>query len=468
MCLLQFNFYFMKEWSLYQQQNKQRFLDELFELLRIPSISADSKYKQNMLQCAQAVQTKLKEAGASTVHIYETPGHPIVYAEKTIHPAAPTVLVYGHYDVQPPDPLELWNTNPFEPVIRDGKIYARGACDDKGQMYMHIKALETMVQTNSLPVNIKFLIEGEEEVGSKHLNEFIKSHTHLLQANVVLISDTAMLSLEQPSIDVGVRGLSYIEVELTGPNRDLHSGVYGGAVANPITILAKMIASLHDENNCITIPGFYDSVVNLSQEERAALAKAPFDEEAYKKDLGVEELWGEKGYSVPERTGIRPTLEVNGIWGGYTGEGSKTVLPSKAHAKISCRLVPNQKSKEITQLVIKHLQNITPKCVHIKATEHHGGDPYVTPIDSIEYKAAAKAIETTFGKAPIPVRGGGSIPITSLFETELHCKTIFLGFGLDSDNLHSPNEKFNIENFYKGIETIPYFHKYYAEMKAAK
>ena len=455
----------MQAWKDYQQQHKDRFLDELLELLRIPSVSAKSEHKEDMLKCAELVKQRLTEAGATTVTIYPTPGHPLVYAERIIDTSKPTVLVYGHYDVQPPDPLELWHSGPFEPVIKDGNIYARGACDDKGQFYMHVKAFETLVQTNTLPVNIKFLIEGEEEIGSKNLENFVNAHTGLLKADVVLISDTAMLSMENPSIDTGVRGLSYIEVEVTGPNRDLHSGVYGGAVANPITILAQLIASMHDENNHITIPGFYDDVVESSASERSEMAKAPYDEDAYKKDLGVNTLWGEKGYTTNERTGIRPTLEVNGIWGGYTGEGAKTVLPSKAYAKISTRLVPNQKSEVITRLLINHLTKIAPPYVTVKASEHHGGDPYLTPINSIEYKAAAKAIEAGFGKAPIPVRGGGSIPITALFEQVLGIKTIFLGFGLDSDNLHSPNEKFGLFNFYKGIETIPYFHQFYADAK---
>src|SRR4051794_5658209 len=455
----------MQAWKDYLDQNKDRFLDELLQLLRIPSVSARSEHKQDMIACAEAVKQRLEEAGADTVTIYQTPGHPVVYAEKRVDASRPTVLVYGHYDVQPPDPLELWHSGPFEPVIKDGKIYARGSADDKGQFYMHVKALEIFTKTNSLPVNIKFLIEGEEEIGSRNLEDFVKAHKDLLKADVVLISDTAMLSMQNPSLDVGVRGLSYIEVEVTGPKRDLHSGVYGGAVANPITILAKMIASLHDENNHITIPHFYDDVVEASAEERAEMAKAPYNEEEYKTDLGVKELWGEKGYTTNERTGIRPTLEVNGIWGGYTGEGAKTVLPSKAFAKISCRLVPNQKHHVITKLLIDHLQKIAPASVTVKAEEHHGGDPYLTPIDSVEYKAAAKALETAFGKPPIPVRGGGSIPITALFESELDCKTVFLGFGLDSDNLHSPNEKYELFNFYKGIEAIPYFHQYYAEMK---
>lgn len=455
----------MQAWKEYQEKNKDRFLNELLELLRIPSVSARSEHKADMIKCADAVKERLLQAGADKVEIFETAGHPIVYGEKMVDESKPTVLVYGHYDVQPADPLELWNSGPFEPVIKDGKIFARGACDDKGQFYMHVKALETMVQTNSLPANVKFIIEGEEEVGSPNLATFIKDKKDMLKADVILISDTAMLSLDTPSIDVGVRGLSYIEVEVTGPNRDLHSGVYGGAVANPITILAKMIASLHDENNYITIPGFYDDVIVSTEEERAEMAKAPYDEEEYKTDLGVKELWGEKGFTTNERTGIRPTLEVNGIWGGYTGEGAKTVLPSKAFAKISTRLVPNQKTEKLTKILIDHLEKSAPPFVTVKASEHHGGDPYLTPVDSNEYRAASKAMETAFGKKPIPVRGGGSIPITALFESVLGLKTVFLGFGLDSDNLHSPNEKFDIANFYKGIETIPYFHQYYAEMK---
>lgn len=449
-------------WKDYQEKNKDRFLDELLELLCIPSVSARSEHKADMQKCADAVKQRLLEAGADKAEIYNTDGHPIVYAQKIIDPAKPTVLVYGHYDVQPADPLELWKSGPFEPVIKDGKIFARGSCDDKGQFYMHVKALEIMNKTNSLATNIKFLIEGEEEVGSVNLGDFVRKNKELLKADVILISDTAMISLNHPSMDIGVRGLSYIEVEVTGPNRDLHSGVYGGAVANPITILAKMIASLHDENNHITIPGFYNDVIEASAPERKLMADAPFDENDYKKDLGVKELWGEKGFSTNERTGIRPSLELNGIWGGYTGEGAKTVLPSKAFAKISARLVPNQDSNKITELLIQHLNKIAPPYISLKATLHHGGEPYMTPIDSKGYKAAAKAIETTFGKQPIPVRGGGSIPICSLFEKELGIKIIFLGFGLDSDNLHSPNEKFNLENYYKGIETIPYFHQYFA------
>ncbi|HVU98672.1 MAG TPA: dipeptidase [Puia sp.] len=453
----------MSTWKEYQEKNKARFLSELLELLRIPSISARSEHKADMLKCAEAVKQRLLDAGVDKAEIYPTDGHPVVYGEKMMDKSKPTVLVYGHYDVQPADPLELWHSGPFEPVIKDGKIFARGSADDKGQFYMHVKAFETMVQTNTLATNIKFIIEGEEEIGSPNLAKFVSTHKDLLKSDVILISDTAMLSLDTPSIDIGVRGLSYIEVEVTGPNRDLHSGVYGGAVANPITMLAKMIASCHDENNHITIPGFYDDVVEATPAERQLMAKAPYDEVEYKKDLGVKELWGEKGYTTHERTGIRPTLELNGIWGGYTGEGAKTVLPSKAFAKISARLVPNQSATVITEKLLNYFRQIAPPGVTVKAEEHHGGEPYMTPIDSKAYRAAAKAIEATFGKVPIPVRGGGSIPICSLFEQHLGVKIVFMGFGLDSDNLHSPNEKFDLANFYKGIETIPYFHKFFAE-----
>jgi acetylornithine deacetylase/succinyl-diaminopimelate desuccinylase-like protein len=453
----------MSTWKEYQEKNKDRFLSELLELLRIPSVSARSEHKGDMQKCAEAVKQRLLDAGVDKAEIYPTEGHPVVYGEKIIDKSKPTVLVYGHYDVQPADPLNLWHSGPFEPVIRDGKIFARGSADDKGQFYMHVKALETMVQTKTLTTNIKFIIEGEEEIGSPNLAKFVSTNKALLKADVILISDTAMLSLENPSIDIGVRGLSYIEVEVTGPNRDLHSGVYGGAVANPITMLAKMIASCHDENNHITIPGFYDDVVEATPAERKLMAAAPYDEAEYKKDLGVTELWGEKGYTTNERTGIRPTLELNGIWGGYTGEGAKTVLPGKAFAKISARLVPNQSAKVITEKLLNYFRQIAPPGVTVKAEEHHGGEPYMTPIDSKAYQAAAKAIQATFGKAPIPVRGGGSIPICSLFEQHLGVKIVFMGFGLDSDNLHSPNEKFDLANFYKGIETIPYFHKFFAE-----
>ena len=454
----------MQVWKDYQLKNKDRFLNELLELLRIPSISAKTENKVDMVSCAESVKQRLQEAGVDKAEIYLTEGHPIVYAEKIIDPSKPTVLVYGHYDVQPAEPLDLWKSGPFDPVIIDGKIFARGSCDDKGQFYMHVKALETLIQTNTLGNNIKFCIEGEEEVGSPNLGKFVAAQKELLKADVILISDTAMISLDTPSIDIGVRGLSYIEVTVTGPNRDLHSGVYGGAVANPITILAKMIASCHDENNHITIPGFYDDVVVSTDEERKLMAAAPFNEQEFKDDLGIDAIWGEEGYTTNERTGIRPTIELNGIWGGYQGEGAKTVLPSKAMAKISARLVPNQSSEKITAKLLEYFKTIAPAGVTVSAFEHHGGEPYMTPIDSIAYKAAAKAMETTFGKTPIPVRGGGSIPICALFEKELGVKIVFMGFGLDSDNLHSPNEKFNVENFYKGIETIPYFHQYFTEM----
>ena len=455
----------MNAWKEFQEANKDRFLQELLDLLRIPSVSAKSEHNGDMQACAKAVATSLTDAGAQIATIYETEGHPIVYGEIIVDPSFPTVLVYGHYDVQPADPLELWHSGPFDPTIIDGKIFARGACDDKGQFYMHVKALEIMTKTNSMCTNIKFVIEGEEEIGSPNLATFVKANKDLLKADVILISDTAMISMDNPSIDIGVRGLSYIEIEVTGPNRDLHSGVYGGAVANPITILSKMIAACHDENNHITIPGFYDDVIESTDTERAKMAEAPFDLNEFKQDLGIANVWGEKGYSTNERTGIRPTLEVNGIWGGYTGEGAKTVLPSKAFAKISCRLVPNQSSTVITDKVLNYFKSIAPDNVTVAAFEHHGGEPYITPIDSHEYQSAAKAIATTFGKDPIPVRGGGSIPICSLFEQALGLKIVFMGFGLDSDNLHSPNEKYDIVNFYKGIETIPYFHQYFAEKK---
>ena len=454
----------MQAWNDYQSQNKDRFLDELLELLRIPSVSADSKYKNDVARCADAVKESLLKAGADKAEICETAGHPIVYGEKIIDASLPTVLVYGHYDVQPADPLELWTSGPFEPVIKDGKIFARGACDDKGQMFMHVKALEVMAKTDSLPCNIKFMIEGEEEVGSSNLGKFLEDNKEKLKADIVLVSDTSMISMEHPSIESGLRGLAYMEVEVTGPNRDLHSGVYGGAVANPINMLCKMIASLHDENNHITIPGFYDKVTEQTADERKALNNAPFNQKEYNEELGIGEEWGEKGYTNLERTGTRPTLDVNGIWGGYTGEGAKTVLPSKAFAKISMRLVPHQSSTEISEMFQKHFESIAPKSVQVKVTAHHGGEPVVTPTDSVAYQAAAKAIQTTFGKDPIPTRGGGSIPIIALFEKTLGLKTVLLGFGLDNDNIHSPNEKYDVANYYKGIETIPYFHKYFAEM----
>lgn len=447
----------------YLESNKDRFLNELFDLLRIPSVSADSKFKEDVLKTAEFVRNKLVEAGADEVEICPTAGYPIVYGQKIIDPSLPTVLVYGHYDVQPATPYELWDTPPFEPTLRDGKIYARGAADDKGQFYMHLKAFEVMMKTNTLACNVKFMIEGEEEVGSSNLGPFCISNKEKLKADVVLISDTSMIANDCPSIDVGLRGLSYVEVEVTGPNRDLHSGVYGGAVANPINILAQMIAKMHDDNNHITIPGFYDDVITVSDQDRNELAKIPFDLEEYKKDLGIQDVWGEKAYSTIERTGIRPTLDVNGIWGGYTGEGSKTVLPSKAFAKISMRLVPNQNSHKVTELFSNYFKSLAPKGVEVIVKPHHGGEPVLTPTDSIPFKAAAKAMEETFGKKPIPTRGGGSIPIVALFEKELGLKSVLMGFGLDSDALHSPNEHYGVFNYYKGIETIPYFFKYFAE-----
>ena len=454
----------------YIEQNKDRFLNELFDLLRIPSISADKDFASDVNKAAEFIKIKMVEAGADHVEICQTAGYPIVYGEKMIDQSLPTVLVYGHYDVQPAVPLELWHSPPFEPTIRkteihpNGAIFARGSCDDKGQMYMHLKAFEMMMKTNSLPCNVKFMIEGEEEVGSTHLGPFCINNKERLKADVVLISDTSMIANDTPSIDTGLRGLSYVEVEVTGPNRDLHSGVYGGAVANPINVLAKMIASMHDENNHITIPGFYDKVIELTAQERADLNLAPFNIEDYKKDLEISDVWGEKGVTVYEKTGVRPTLDCNGIWGGYIGEGAKTVLPSKAFAKISMRLVPNQVSHEITDLFKNHFESIAPEGIKVVVKPHHGGEPVVTPTDSIAYKAAAKAMETTFGKKPIPTRGGGSIPIVALFEKELGLKSVLMGFGLDSDALHSPNEHYGIENYYKGIETIPYFFKYFAEM----
>jgi len=453
----------MQVWKDYQQEHQDRFLNELLDLLRIPSISADSQYKGDVARCATAVKDSLLQAGCTHAEICPTDGHPIVYGEIIIDPAKPTVLVYGHYDVQPADPLDLWHSGPFEPVIKEGKIFARGACDDKGQMFMHVKALEVMAKTNTLPCNVKLMIEGEEEVGSSNLGMFLENNKEKLKADIVLVSDTSMISMEHPSLETGLRGLAYMEVEVTGPNRDLHSGVYGGAVANPINILCKMIASLHDENNHITIPAFYDKVDNLSDAEKAALNNAPFDLQEYKDELGVADVWGEKGYSTLERTGTRPTLDVNGIWGGYTGEGAKTVLPSKAFAKISMRLVPHQNSDEIAAIFQQHFESIALASVKVKVTAHHGGEPVVTPTDSKAYQAAAKAIQTTFGKEPIPTRGGGSIPIIALFEKILGLKTVLMGFGLDNDNIHSPNEKYDVANYFKGIETIPYFHKYFAE-----
>lgn len=448
----------------YIEQNRDRFLSELFDLLRIPSISADPTHAGDVRRCAEAVADHLRKAGADNVVLEETAGYPIVYGEKIIDSGLPTVLVYGHYDVQPSVPDELWETPAFEPTIRNGKIYARGACDDKGQVFMHVKAFETMMQTNTLACNIKFMIEGEEEVGSNNLGPYCKNHRDKLKADVILISDTGIVANDTPSIDVGLRGLSYVEVEVTGPRIDLHSGVYGGAVANPINILCSMIAGMHDENRRITIPGFYDKFLDVSETDREAMGNIPFDLEDYKKHLDIENTMGEKGFTTIERTGIRPTLDVNGIWGGYIGEGAKTVLPSKAYAKISMRLVPNQRSTEITQMFQHYFESIAPKGVRVKVTPHHGGEPVLTPTDSIPFKAAALAMKETFGKEPIPTRGGGSIPIVALFEKELQTKTVLMGFGLDSDAIHSPNEHYGIFNYFKGIETIPQFFKHFAAL----
>ena len=454
----------MSQIKEYIKTNEQRFINELLELLRIPSVSADPKYKNDVLKTAEAVKEKLIAAGAEKVEVCKTAGYPVVYGEKIIDKKLPTVLVYGHYDVQPADPLDLWHSPPFEPVIKDGKIFARGSCDDKGQMYMHVKAFELMMKTNTLLCNVKFMIEGEEEVGSDNLGTFVKQNKNRLKSDVILISDTSILANDIPSITVGLRGLSYVEVEVTGPNRDLHSGVYGGAVANPINVLCEMITKMKDGNNRITIPGFYDDVEEISKEERTEMAKAPFNESNYKKDLKIDDVHGEKNYSSLERTSIRPTLDVNGIWGGYTGEGAKTVLPSKAFAKISMRLVPNQDSQKTTELFKKYFESAAPKSVKVKVKFHHGGEPVVTPTTSVAYKAASKAMETSFGKKPIPVRAGGSIPIVALFKAELGIDSILMGFGLDSDDIHSPNEHYGIFNYLKGIETIPLFYKYYAEM----
>lgn len=455
----------------YIKSNKERFLEELLELLRIPSVSADPAYKADVLKTADFVAESLRKAGADAVEVCPTAGYPIVYGEKIVGPDKPTVLVYGHYDVQPPDPLDLWDSPPFEPVIKptalhpDGAVFARGACDDKGQMYMHIKAFEAMMAAGTLPCNIKFMIEGEEEVGSDNLGIFCRENQEKLACDTILISDTSIIANDVPSITVGLRGLSYVEVEVVGPNRDLHSGVYGGAVANPINVLCDMVSSLMDEHKHITIPGFYDDVESLSQAYRDKLNEAPFSLDKYKKDLDIAEVQGEAGYTTLERAAIRPTLDVNGIWGGYTGKGAKTVLPSKANAKISMRLVPHQDPDKITALFKAHFERIAPPSVKVKVTPHHGGEPAVTPTDTPEYRAAAKAMEQTFGKEPLPTREGGSIPIVALFEQVLNAKSVLMGFGLNSDAIHSPNEHYGLFNFYKGIETIPYFFQYYAQDK---
>jgi acetylornithine deacetylase/succinyl-diaminopimelate desuccinylase-like protein len=453
----------MKQVKNYISEHKDRFLEELFGLLRIPSVSSKSEHRSDMHIAAAYIKDSLLAAGAETARIIPTDGHPVVYAEKIIDPRLPVVMVYGHYDVQPAEPFELWNSPPFEPEVRDGRIWGRGADDDKGQLFMHVKAFEFMVKNNHLPCNVKFMIEGEEEIGSPNLGKFCRENISQLKCDVILVSDTSMIARDVPSITTGLRGLSYMEVEVAGPARDLHSGVYGGAVVNPVNALAKMIASLTDQNNRITIPGFYDDVVEISPAEREEMARAPFDPDQYKKEIGVEQTDGESGYTIMERTGIRPSLDVNGIWGGYTGEGAKTILPSKAHAKISMRLVPDQNSEKINELFTKHFKSIAPPGVKVSVRALHGGEGYVSPVDHPAYTAASRAYEETFGKKPVPFRSGGSIPIVSLFEKVLDAKTILMGFGLESDAIHSPDENFPLWNFYKGIETIPLFYKYYTE-----
>ncbi|MBO7278095.1 MAG: dipeptidase [Bacteroidales bacterium] len=447
----------------YIEQNKDRFLNELFELIRIPSISSQSEHKADMYRCAEKWVELMLAAGVDKAQVYETDGHPVAYGEKIIDPALKTVLIYGHMDVMPVDPIELWHSNPFEPEIRDGKIWARGADDDKGQAFMHAKAFEYLVKTNQLKCNVKFMIEGEEEIGSPNLPKFCQEHKEMLQADIILVSDTSMIAPNIPSITTGLRGLSYWQVEVTGPNADLHSGLFGGAVANPINVLSKMIADVLDENNHITIPGFYDDVLEVSEEERAKMAEAPFDLEAYKASLDIAKEWGEAGFSTNERTGIRPTFDICGIWGGYTGEGAKTVLPSKAYAKISCRLVPNQKHEKIGQLFKEYFEAKAPECVKVNVEYLHGGPSYVCPITLDAYKAAEKAYNEVYGRMPVPVRSGGSIPIIATFEEVLGIKSILMGFGLGSDAIHSPNENYPLEQFFNGIRTIPSFYKYFCE-----
>lgn len=453
----------MKKINQYVETHKQRFLDELFELIRIPSISSIAEHKPDMYRAAEKWKEMLLAAGADKAEIFETEGNPVTYGEKIIDKNAPTVLVYAHMDVMPVDPLEQWNTKPFEPVIKDGKIWARGADDDKGQSFMHAKAFEYLVQSGELKCNVKFLIEGEEEIGSPNLPKFCEEHKEMLNADIILVSDTSMIARNVPSITTGLRGLAYWQVEVTGPNADLHSGIFGGAVANPINVLSKMIAQTLDDNGRITIPGFYDDVLEVSKEERALMAKAPFDLEKYKKSLDIKEVFGEEGFSTNERTGIRPTFDVCGIWGGYTGEGAKTVLPSKAYAKISCRLVPNQDHEKIAELFVKYFKSIAPDTVKVKVESLHGGPSYVCPIDIPGYRAAEKAYTDVYDKKPVPVRSGGSIPIIATFEEILGIKSVLMGFGLESDAIHSPNENFPLEQLYNGIKTIPLFYKYFAE-----
>ncbi len=457
----------MNDLKKYIEDNEKRFLDELFELIRIPSVSSKEEHKEDMYKAAEWIKQKLIQDGADKAEVMETEGHPVVYGEKIIDTSLPTILIYGHYDVQPAEPFDLWESPPFEPEIRDGKIYARGANDDKGQMYMHFKAFEYLLKTNQLPCNVKFMIEGEEEIGSPSLENFCKANKEMLSADVILVSDTSMIGPDTPSITTGLRGLAYMEVEVTGPSHDLHSGLYGGAVDNPLNVLCEMIAKLRDGNNHITIPGFYDDVEELSKKEREEMARAPFDLEAFKKGIKIKKEAGEAGYSTMERTGIRPSLDVNGIWGGYTAKGAKTILPSKASAKISMRLVPHQESKKVEQLFKDYFESIAPETVNVKVEFLHGGEGYVSPTDTLAYQAASKAFETTYGIKPVPVRSGGSIPIISLFEKVLGLKSILMGFGLDEDAIHSPNESYNLNQFRKGIETIPWFYKYFTEMNKA-
>ena len=445
----------------YIEQNKERFFEELFSLLRIPSISAKADYKPEMRRCAERLAVLLMEAGADYAEVSPSDGNPVVYGEKIIDPSLKTVLVYGHYDVQPPEPLEKWDTDPFEPVIHDDAIWCRGANDDKGQLFMHIKAFEFLVRTGQLKHNVKFMFEGEEEIGSPSLPQWIKDNRKRLKADVCLVSDTTMISDKVPSINCGMRGLAYLQVDVTGPNKDLHSGHYGGAVANPIQVLCEMIASLIDEDGRVTVPGFYDDVVELSRKERAMLARAPFDLGEYKEFLDIKAVRGEKGYTTMERTGIRPCLDCCGIWGGYTGEGAKTVLPSEAHAKISMRLVPNQDSATITSLFKKHLEKIAPKCVKVKVTPCEGGDGFLIPISSDAYKAASRAMEEVYGIEPVPSRGGGSIAVLAEVQKILGIDPLLMGFGLERDTIHSPNESYLLRQFFAGMESIALFYKYY-------
>lgn len=454
----------MKSALAYIETNKERFVEELFDLLRIPSISAQpSLHKDDMVRCAEWLAASLVKAGADTAQVMPTNGNPVVYAEKIVNPEARTVLVYGHYDVMPVDPREEWHTDPFEPVIKDGRIWGRGADDDKGQLFMHAKAFEAMCATDSLPCNVKFMLEGEEEIGSANLYDFCRENKELLAADIILVSDTSMISMDTPSITCGLRGLTYMEVEVTGPNKDLHSGLFGGAVANPANVLTRLVSSLVDENGRVTIPHFYDDVRELTPAEREAFNQAPFCLDSYKRALDIDDVEGEEGYTTIERTGVRPSLDVNGIWGGYTGEGTKTVIPSKASAKISMRLVPNQNFEKIGELFKSHFEAIAPKSVKVDVRFLHGGAPYVAPTDMPAYKAAEKAIVDTFGKKPLPFYSGGSIPIISGFEQILGIKSLLVGFGLAEDAIHSPNESYGLNQFYKGIETIPLFYKYFAE-----